>query len=544
MTKAIVTISLLATAVTVPAVSPAATPPTRPLTQRLLHANEIAGYTPVRSTVKTLGLDALSSVTGRTPKQLARGGFQAAAVETLQGPSAVPHGFVSQSSLIRFRTGRDARAFLAMLVKGHTRTPPGVERTAFTLPAVPGARCTRLVQTRSHGRVVEYDALFVAGPFEYEVSVFTSTGAPSQAGLVAAVTSYYHRLAAAAREAQLQRALDQVVAAGVPGAVLLVREGDRTTRLTSGLDDLKPQRPMRAGDRFRVGSITKSFVSTVALQLVGERKLALEDTVERWLHGVVPNGKRITVRQLLNHTSGLFDYSGDRTFVARAFLHPLTDWTPRRIVAIATAHKARFAPGADWSYSDTNYYVLGLIVEPATKHSLGSELRQRIFAPLHLRATSFPTGPRIAGRYAHGYFLRPLADVSVGSPSVQWAAGALVSNADDLARFYRALLSGRLLRPNLLRVMETVVTPAPGFAYGLGLQKLRKSCGAVWGHTGASPSYVANALNSRDGRREVVVLVNATAASLAAPVNGFQFFHLPERAGKAADRLIETAYRR
>src|SRR2546430_1891528 len=198
---------------------------------------------------------------------------------------------------------------------------------------------------------------------------------------------------AAGREAELQRALDQVVAAGAPGAVLLVREGDRTIRLRSGYGNLKPRTPMRAGDRFRVGSITKTFVATVALQLVGERKLALEDNVERWLPGVVPNGKRITVRHLLNHTSGLFDYGGDRTFVAEAFRHPLKDWTPRQIVAIATAHKPRFAPGAGWSYSNTNYYVLGLIVEAATKHSLASELRQRIFAPFRLKATSFPTRP-------------------------------------------------------------------------------------------------------------------------------------------------------
>src|SRR5947208_5795457 len=179
----------------------------------------------------------------------------------------------------------------------------------------------------------------------------------------------------AGREADLQRSLDQLVAAGVPGAVLLVRKGDRTIRLTSGYGNLKPRTPMRPGDRFRVGSITKSFVAAVALQLVGERKLALTDTVERWLPGVVPNGKRITVRQLLNHTSGLFDYGGDRTFVADAFRHPLKDWTPRQIVAIATAHKPRFAPGADWSYSDTNYYVLALIVEAAPGPSLAGELR-------------------------------------------------------------------------------------------------------------------------------------------------------------------------
>src|SRR5438445_4297375 len=187
---------------------------------------------------------------------------------------------------------------------------------------------------------------------------------------------------AVGREADLQRSLDQLVAAGVPGAVLLVREGDRTIRLTSGYGNLKPRTPMRAGDRFRVGSITKTLVATVALQLVAERKLSLADTVERWLPGVVPNGKRITVRRLLNHTSGLFDYGGDRKFVPEAFRHPLKAWAPRQIVAIATAHKPRFAPGAGWSYSDTNYYVLGLIVEAATGHSLASELRRRLVVPL------------------------------------------------------------------------------------------------------------------------------------------------------------------
>jgi D-alanyl-D-alanine carboxypeptidase len=339
---------------------------------------------------------------------------------------------------------------------------------------------------------------------------------------------------------RLQKALDAVVAAGVPGAVLLVREGGRTIRLTSGYGSLKPRTRMHTADRFRVGSITKTFVATVVLQLVGERKLSLADTVERWLPGVVPNGRRITVRQLLNHTSGLFDYGGDRKFVADAYRHPLKNWTPRQIVAIATAHKPHFAPGAGWSYSDTNYYVLGLIVQAETGHSLTRELRERIFAPVRLRSTSLDSAPRIAGRYAHGYFLRPLEDVSVGSPSIQWAAGALVSNADDLARFYRVLLGGRLLRPDLLRVMRTTVAAVqlgPGNAYGLGLQKLPGPCGALWGHTGGSPGYVVEALNSKDGRRQLVVLVNATGSLSAAG-----FFGLPRRAGKAVERLIQTAY--
>jgi D-alanyl-D-alanine carboxypeptidase len=346
----------------------------------------------------------------------------------------------------------------------------------------------------------------------------------------------------AAREPELQRALDGAVAAGVPGAVLLVRDGDRTIRLASGSGNLKPRTAMRPDVRFRVGSITKTFVATVVLQLVGEEKLGLSDTVERWLPGVVPNGRNVTVRQLLNHTSGLFDYGGDGKWLAAAFRDPMRDWTPREIVAVATAHKPHFAPGAGWSYSNTNYYVLGLIVEAATGNPLASELRRRIFAPLRLRGTSLPTEPGIAGPHAHGYFLRPLEDVTVGSPSVVWAAGALVSTSGDVARFFRALLGGRLLRPDLLRAMQTTVTPAPGFSYGLGLQKLHAPCrGDFWGHTGGSPGYSVDAFNSKDGRHQVVVLVNGTDL-LAPSLKNFRSFNPPERAGRAIDRLVETAY--
>lgn len=357
--------------------------------------------------------------------------------------------------------------------------------------------------------------------------------------VAAAVTAAPERRTA--RESDLKGRLDDLVAAGIPGAVLLVREGDRTIRLTSGFGNVRPRMPMRATDRFRVGSVTKAFVATVVLQLVGEKKLSLTDTVERWLHGVVPNGKRITLRHVLSHTSGLFDYGGDRKWLEAAYRDPMRRWTPREIVAVATAHKPHFAPGAGWSYSNTNYFVAGLIVEAATGHRLEAELRRRIFAPLRLRATSLDTVPRIAGGHAHGYFLRPLEDVTVGSPSYVWAAGALVSTADDVAHFFRALLTGRLLRPDLLRAMKTTVPGAPEFSYGLGLEKVPTPCGTSWGHSGGSPGYSADSFNSRDGTRQVVVLVNATAR-LTPSLHNFRSFNLPDRAKPAFERLIETAY--
>src|SRR5919201_2576429 len=160
--------------------------------------------------------------------------------------------------------------------------------------------------------------------------------------LTAACGGTSKRAATAAREAKqnarIQRALDRLTASGAPGAIVLVRDGDRTLRLTSGYANLEKKTPMRATDRFRIGSVTKTFVATVALQLAGEGKLALDDTVERWLPGLVPNGKAITVRELLNHTSGLYDLTSDQGFIARVLWKPTKVWTPRKLVRIATAH--------------------------------------------------------------------------------------------------------------------------------------------------------------------------------------------------------------
>ena len=321
----------------------------------------------------------------------------------------------------------------------------------------------------------------------------------------------------------LRVALDRLVAAGAPGAVMLVRDGGRTVRLARGLADRARKAPMRVGDRFRVGSVTKTFVSTVVLQLAGEGRLSLDDTVERWLPGLIPNGQGITVRQLLNHTSGLYDYTDDPA-VLQPYLHGhlRVVRAPRTLIARAIAHPPLFAPGARWSYSNTGYILLGLIVESAGGVSLGAQLEQRIFTPLGLRHTTFDTAPRISGRHAHGYLAlgkRPLRDVSVFSPSFAWAAGAIVSTAGDLARFYRALLQGRLLRPDLLGAMKTTVAMGrPGESYGFGLWKTRSmglspanklACGSVWGHNGDFPGYLSNAFSSEDAERQMVVLVNS-----------------------------------
>lgn len=310
--------------------------------------------------------------------------------------------------------------------------------------------------------------------------------------------------------------MDGLIAAGAPGVIVLIRQGDKTDRLAAGLGTLSPKVPMLVTDRTRVGSLVKTFVAVIVLQLVGEGKLSLDDTVERRLPGLVPNGERITVRQLLNHTSGIFDYWQDPKFFDQLVGDPTYAWPPKRLVQIGTAHPSLSAPGEKWSYSNTNYILLGLLVEATTGRALRTELAARIFTRLKLKQTSLDNSPRIAGTHVRGYAVidkPPMQDVTMVSPTAAWAAGGLVSTADDIADFNSALLGGRVLRHDLLRHMLTTVRAREGLDYGLGIARVRLPCGGAWGHQGEFPGYLNFVLGSRDGKRQVVVLVNSGSLS-------------------------------
>jgi len=333
--------------------------------------------------------------------------------------------------------------------------------------------------------------------------------------------------------ASLRQDIDALVAGGAPGAILLIRNGDQTTRLTGGVANLATQRAMRPIDRYRIASLTKTYVATVVLQLVAEGKLRLSDSVERWLPGLVPKGGKITIRQLLNHTSGLYDHEKDPE-VLKPYLSGKLGyyWSPRRLVKLAVSRKALFAPGATErsSYSSTNYLVAGLIVEAVTGKSIGAELKRRIFRPLDLRATTYPTRTtQLPSPYAHGYFMLgqpPLADVSGFSPSLSGAAGAIVSTVHDVAGFYRALLSGRLLEPALLRAMQRTLPSTAadlGQRYGLGVERFQTSCGVAWGHSGSFPGYWTYAFTSANAKRQAVLMANIDPSAVSEP--GRALFH-------------------
>jgi D-alanyl-D-alanine carboxypeptidase len=268
---------------------------------------------------------------------------------------------------------------------------------------------------------------------------------------------------------------------------------------------------MQPETRVRAGSVTKTFTAVVVLQLVAEHKLALADSVEKWLPGVFSNGARITIRELLNHTSGIFNYTRDPA-VRRTWG---TDRVPKpaRLVAIAAEHPPDFEPGTGWSYSNTGYQALGLIIEKATGQTLRSEMERRIFAPLALAATDLIPARDIPGPHAKGYYLyrqQPRIDVT-RTTFGSWADGALVSNAVDIARFYRALFAGRLLPPAMLSEMKQTVETGgfpDGDRAGLGIFRTHLPCGIAWGNSGGVAGFLSKVLVSPDARRVVVFMTN------------------------------------
>ena len=309
----------------------------------------------------------------------------------------------------------------------------------------------------------------------------------------------------------VESALTSVIDAGAPGLVAQVW-GDGSWAEPKGLADLAQRAPMRPGDRFRIASLTKTYVAAVTLQLAAEGRLGLDAPVARYLPGLLRDGAQITVRELLNHTSGLAQ-SARLPEVQRAARDTGVILASEQ-VRLADAQPRSFAPGAGWDYTNTGYLVAGLLIERLTGHRLGQVLADRLFRPLHLTATTFEPQPGIPAGIAHGYWPGPgtgAVDVTESVGGGVWAAGAIVSTASDVARFYAALLSGRVLPAGLLAQMRSTVTPTRsgyGDGYGLGLARFDLACGPAWGLAGNLGSYTAAAAAAPDGHRVAVVLVN------------------------------------
>jgi D-alanyl-D-alanine carboxypeptidase len=317
--------------------------------------------------------------------------------------------------------------------------------------------------------------------------------------------------AAPATEAGLQRMVEAIVDAGAPGATMNVRDRRSTRAFTSGLADLEDGRELRADDRFRAGSITKTFVAVRTLQLVEEGTLDLDAPVATYRPRLLPHGDEITIRQLLNHTSGLFNYTADDDFLERYVNGER--FRPRELVEYSTRHPLDFPPGERHQYSNTGYVVLGLVLRAVAGEPVRAQLHEHVIAAAGLLETTFPVRRGdLPGNHARGYVRLPggeLFDVTeLLHPSAVWTAGALVSTAADLSKFNRALLGGDLLEPDSLAEMQETVPAGPGVGYGLGLLELELPCGPVYGHDGIFAGFGSFLIGTADGARQAAVGFN------------------------------------
>ncbi|MEU9125275.1 serine hydrolase domain-containing protein [Streptomyces sp. NPDC048506] len=335
---------------------------------------------------------------------------------------------------------------------------------------------------------------------------------------------------AAARPNSVQQGLNALVHTdGVPAALASVedREG-RTRTYTAGVGDLATGAKVPRNGQVRIGSNTKTFTAVVVLQLVSEGKIGLDTPVDTYLPGLVRgdgiDGRRITVRQLLQHTSGLPNYS-------KYLSDGIRYYGPRELLDLALQHKADFVPGTKWAYSNTNYVVTGLIVQKVTGRPLAEEIDRRVIKRIDLRHTYFPAPGEVAIREHHprGYDRdsagAPLVDATEWDPSWAWAAGQMVSTNSDLNRFFTALLAGRLLPKTQLDQMRTTVPasyPFPtGARYGLGLVSTPLSCGGMyWGHGGSMTGYETRGGATDDGRAANVAVTTQPSRTAKERMDG------------------------
>jgi len=337
----------------------------------------------------------------------------------------------------------------------------------------------------------------------------------------------------------LQLKLDEWHKAGsFPGATLgVVLPNGESLDLAVGFSDRENKTPMKATDRMPAGSVGKTFAAATALQLIKEGKLNLDDKIEKYLGGEqwfprLPNAKDITVRQLMNHTSGLVRYEFKEQFTKDLTTNPDKVWKPAELVSYLLDEKAPFEAGKGWDYSDTNYIVLGMIIEKVTGRKFYDEANRRLLKPLKLTDTIPQDGPRLKG-VVQGYagpnnpFGGTDAMLVNGkftvNPQFEWTGGGYVSTAHDLARWAKMFYEGKAFSPDLLpQVVDGVAAPMLGreSKYGLGAIIRKTSIGTSYGHSGFFPGYMTDMMYFPEQKIAVAVQVNTSVGrSLGKPLS-------------------------
>ncbi|MES9692269.1 D-alanyl-D-alanine carboxypeptidase [Bacillus toyonensis] len=322
----------------------------------------------------------------------------------------------------------------------------------------------------------------------------------------------------------VKEAMRDTLQLGYPGILAKTSEGGKTWSYAAGLADLSTKKPMKTDFRFRIGSVTKTFIATVLLQLSGENRLNLDDSIEKWLPGVIQgngyDGNQITIRQILNHTSGIADYVNSKDF---DIMDTKKSYTAEEFVKMGISLPPDFAPGKGWSYSNTGYVLLGILIEKVTGNSYAEEVENRIIEPLDLSNTFLPGNSSVipGTKHARGYFqldgASELKDVTYINPGS--SDGDMISTADDLNKFFTYLLSGKLLKEQQLKQMLTTVpTNREGTGYGLGIYETKLPNGvSVWGHRGVVPGFTTFAGGTLGGKHTLAVNLNSFKADSPDP---------------------------
>ncbi|MBE9914921.1 beta-lactamase family protein [Paenibacillus donghaensis] len=324
----------------------------------------------------------------------------------------------------------------------------------------------------------------------------------------------------------VQKELDKLLRPDVQGAIAYVYDHGKYQGYASGIADVNTGRKMEADYRYRIGSLTKTFIATVVLQLAGENKLNLDDPVEKWVPGLVQgngyDGNKVTIRQLLNHTSGLNDYSMDLFDGSGADIlkRIQVTYSPEELVKKGLKNDPLFEPGKGLMYTNTNYVLLGIIVEKVTGSTYAQQIEKRIIEPLKLNNTFCPgvnlVVPGANHSKAYLYHNNERFDVTDLNPSIAGASGEMISSGRDLSTFFSALFGGKLLKPEQMKQMFTTVKSGYDEVpyFGLGIYQMKMPNGElVWGHSGGIFGSVNGVRASRDGQRVVVVNMNVYTES-------------------------------
>src|SRR5262245_47318074 len=314
----------------------------------------------------------------------------------------------------------------------------------------------------------------------------------------------------------IQNELNTLVDAGLPGVFVYIEDADGSSQFyTAGVADLTSKSIMTPDTHYRVGSTTKTFTAVVTLQLIAEGKLSLADTMKDRMPDLpIPNNESLTVEHLMRMRSGLFDFEDDPSLLGNLDAH-LQPCTLKHAIDLSIQHPAVFSPGAKYTYCNTNFCVLELIIERITGHSLAEEFTSRIFKPLDMTHSSYPPEddltlpePYIRGYEQTNNGWRECSEVFFGRGD-----GALITTAVDLSKFFRALLiERRLISQKILRQMMTVIQDDPPAEkmYGLGLIADPLPGGTVWGHSGAGFGYRNFPFLNLENGRFAVFMQNGT----------------------------------